>query len=259
MGWQGLKAIVDALSKADYKWINSFRIWAGKIQDEGARLLSQYLCRYEEVAILELLDCAITPLGCEFLNNVFMPGTGGKLQVIKLDHNPLGSEGMNIIAQGLSQNTMVNVLSLTYCEIGPEGCEGLFQVILYQNSNILELSLNGNPLMDEGIVQIFHGLAAAKNLQSVYLCDCQFDMENEDVLAAMKIAMVTNIKINKYDLKHNAITDDGIEALVEILGEAKHVQMLTVSEWITSEAFQQLLDALAANKPAKGKKGKKKK
>ena len=62
-------------------------------------------------------------------------------------------------------------------------------------------------------------------------------MENEDVLAAMKIAMVTNIKINKYDLKHNAITDDGIEALVEILGEAKHVQMLTVSEWITSEAF----------------------
>ena len=62
-------------------------------------------------------------------------------------------------------------------------------------------------------------------------------MENEDVLAAMKIAMVTNIKINKYDLKHNAITDDGIEALVEILGEAKHVQALSVSEWITSDAF----------------------
>lgn len=62
-------------------------------------------------------------------------------------------------------------------------------------------------------------------------------MESEEVLAAMKIAMVTNVKINKYDLKHNAITDDGIEALVEILGEAKHVQALSVSEWITSDAF----------------------
>ena len=42
----------------------------------------------------------------------------------------------------------------------------------------------------------------------------------------MKIAMVTNVKINRYDLKHNSITDDGIEALTEILGEARHVQAL---------------------------------
>ena len=53
----------------------------------------------------------------------------------------------------------------------------------------------------------------------------------------MKIAMVTNEKINKYDLKYNAITDDGIEALVAILGEAKHVQALSISEWITTDAF----------------------
>ena len=84
-------------------------------------------------------------------------------------------------------------------------------------------------------------------------------MESEEVLAAMKIAMVTNQKITKYDLKHNAITDDGIEGLVEVLVEARHVQQLSVSEGITSDAFQQLVDALAANKPAKGKKGKKKK
>ena len=53
----------------------------------------------------------------------------------------------------------------------------------------------------------------------------------------MKIAMLSNIKIIKYDLKHNAITDEGIEALVAILGEAKHVQALQISEWITTDAF----------------------
>ena len=76
LGWQGTKAVVDALFKADYKWITSVRFWRCLIQDEGARLISQFLIRYKECTILELLECEIHPLGCEFLNNVFMPGGG---------------------------------------------------------------------------------------------------------------------------------------------------------------------------------------
>jgi len=84
--------------------------------------------------------------------------------MIKLDHNPLGNEGAKILSQGLGCNADVQLLSLTYCEIGPEGAEGLFEIIIYQNSKMIELSLTGNPLKDEGIITIFHGLAAAKAL-----------------------------------------------------------------------------------------------
>ena len=72
--------------------------------------------------------------------------------MIKLDHNPIGSEGMNILSESLGQNSVVNLLSLTYCEIGIEGCQGLFEVIIYQNSKIIELALTGNPFMNEGII-----------------------------------------------------------------------------------------------------------
>ena len=53
--------------------------------------------------------------------------------------------------------------------------------------------------------------------------------------------------------------DDGVNSLCEIIKEAKHVQQIQLSEWISGEAMTQLMDTLAANKPAKGKKGKKKK
>ena len=122
---------MDALNQANYKHCVSIRLWKGKCEDEGVRMISGYLVKNKDCTILELLDCAITPHGCEFLNSVFTPKVGGNLQMIKLDHNPIGSEGMSLIAQGLGHNPEVNVLSLTYCEIGPEGCDGIFEIIIY--------------------------------------------------------------------------------------------------------------------------------
>lgn len=222
-------------------------------------MISGYLVKNKDCTILELLDCAITPHGCEFLNSVFTPKVGGNLQMIKLDHNPIGSEGMSLIAQGLGHNPEVNVLSLTYCEIGPEGCDGIFEIIIYQNSKLIELALAGNPLLNEGIIKIFQGLACAKTLEMVYLNDCQW-WDDYPVLEAMKMAMVNNKTLCRYDLKHNSITDEGIEELCKIVAEAKHVNTIAMSEFISGDAMQMLTDALTANKPAKGgKKGKKKK
>ena len=85
--------------------------------------------------------------------------------MIKLDHNPLGSEGVNILAQALGRNSTVELLSLSYCEIGADGAQGLFEILIYQSSKMLELCLQGNPLVNEGIIQVFQGLAAAKSLQ----------------------------------------------------------------------------------------------
>ena len=80
------------------------------------------------------------------------------------------------------------------------------------------------------------------------------------MLDALKFAMTTNTTLGKYDLKHNSMEEEGVEFLCGIIGEAKHVNQIALSEWISGEAADQLATALAANKPAKGgKKGKKKK
>ena len=65
LGWQGVKAFIDAMIACNYKHTTSIRLWNGKCQDEGARLISIYLIKNKECSILELLGCEISPLGCE--------------------------------------------------------------------------------------------------------------------------------------------------------------------------------------------------
>ena len=113
----------------------------------------------------------ITPHGCEFLAPALMPKASA-LEMIKLDHNPIGSEGALILAEGLARNTSIQLLSLSYCDIGPDGAQGIFEILIFQNSKMLEINLQGNPLVNEGAILVFQGLAAAKTLQDVCLADC---------------------------------------------------------------------------------------
>ena len=102
-----------------------------------------------------------------------------------------------------------------------------------------ELALSGNPLLNEGIIKVFRGLAIAKSLEMVYLNDCQWS-DDTDVMAAMKMAMTKNTVLGKYDLKHNSISEEGIDELCEIIKEAKHVNMIGMSEFISGEAMTKL-------------------
>ena len=136
LGWQGVRAIIEPCVNLNYKHCFSIRLWKGKCQDEGVRLICQYVVKQPNVTILELLDCNITALGCEFLQKAFWPpmtgaGLGSNLSIIKLDHNPIGAKGMNLLAEALSKNPIVQQLSLTYCGITAEGGTGLFRILLY--------------------------------------------------------------------------------------------------------------------------------
>ena len=79
------------------------------------------------------------------------------------------------------------------------------------------------------------------------------------MLNVIENCMTRNTLLAKYDLKHNEIDDAGIAKLTEVLkGPARHVQLIMLSEWLMSEVMNEFNEAVLANKPAKGKKGKKK-
>lgn len=78
------------------------------------------------------------------------------------------------------------------------------------------------------------------------------------MLDAIKNTWKKNEKLTKYDFRHNDITDEGVEFLIECLKESSHVFELVVSEWINEETMDALQKQLKENKPSKGK-GKKKK
>jgi len=56
---------------------------------------------------LEFLDADITPLGCEFLSAALHPTADVPLQILKLDHNAFGSEGLKNLAKGLACNKTI--------------------------------------------------------------------------------------------------------------------------------------------------------
>ena len=67
--------------------------------------------------MLELLDNKLTALSCEFVSRVLHPKSNTMISTLKLDHNSFGSEGVRRLAEGLSINSSLENLSLTYCGI----------------------------------------------------------------------------------------------------------------------------------------------
>jgi Ran GTPase-activating protein (RanGAP) involved in mRNA processing and transport len=122
-----------------------------------------------------------------------------------------------------------------------------------------ELNLSGNKLGNEGVVQVLKGLAVAKSIKKVYLSDNGWSSDSIDVMEALLDCMVKNKVLVRYDLQYNVMTDEGVLKIVEFLGQAPHVCEISIAEFVSEETLLAFRDAIAANKPKKGKKGKGKK
>ncbi len=107
----------------------------------------------------------------------------------------------------------------------------------------MELNLSGNPIREAGVIRLCQGLACSKSLEKILVGACQFS-DTVDVLDAFEFCMTENTKLCKYDLKHNNITDNGVERLAVIIKSAPHVFEVEVSEWINEETMTKLTEAL---------------
>lgn len=266
IGWQGVKALMESLKAVDYQHCKSLRLWKTGCEDEGVRSITDWLITNSTVQFLELLDNKITPLGCDFISRVISPSSRSAITTLKLDHNNIGSEGMINLAKGLTMNKNLETLSLTYCNIDASGARAIFEILIYTKSGLKRLDLTGNHLRDEGVIKVLRGVSAAKVLEEFRIADNQFSQE-EEVLHALKFAMKRNQTLPHYDIKFNAIYDEGVKFLTEVLIEAEHVSDVEISERVTQELLKEFKERCKANKAnkkgkkkgKKGKKGKKKK
>ena len=113
-----------------------------------------------------------------------MPETKSNLTVVKLDHNNFGSEGLSFLAEGLAMNKVITQLSLKYNKIDASGAKYLFEILIYTQSVLELLELDGNYLRNKGTIELLRGLSIAKNLKQIVLADNQF-LEEDDVLDAI--------------------------------------------------------------------------
>jgi len=224
---------MDALKAVNYQHAKSIRMWKTGCEDEGVRAICEFIKVCPSVVILELLDNAITKLGCEFISRTLVPEAKSSIQVLKLDHNDFGSEGVKALAEGLSQNKVITSISLTYCNIDETAARSIFEILIYQQSVLEEMNLGGNHLKNAGTIEVLRGVSCAKSLKKIYLSDNQFS-EEDIVLDAIEKCMKKNQNLGRYDFRYNFISDYGVSRIIEILEVANHVFEVEIPERIST-------------------------
>lgn len=66
------------------------------------------------------MDNKITALGCEFLGKMFI-NENCNVTKFRIDNNPIGDEGMKMLAKGLRVHPKIEKLSFNYCNLTVEG------------------------------------------------------------------------------------------------------------------------------------------
>jgi Ran GTPase-activating protein (RanGAP) involved in mRNA processing and transport len=177
------------------------------------------------------------------------------LQVMILNNNPVGDEGLGIIAECLSigltelslsncnltsnsQATLLNLVSLSpnmkslnlsHNNLGPHGCEDMVQWMTQNEKeqfSLRSLELSSCCLGDEGLLQLVPILGSLNYLGV---------RDNQITSAGLEGVMNSNqmIQLNTLDLAHNLIGEQGVHALTERF-QQEHKRALWNPKQLTS-------------------------
>ena len=246
--------------------LKSLRIWEGEIGDEGMRAIHQFIIETNNSSLnlIELLNDNIGPLGCEFISRIFEPSLPCNIQILTLDYNRFGNEGLNNLLNYLPTNTTLTYLSLNYCDIDEKGIP-FFEKYITTTKTLEKLILMGNPIKDEGVTNLCSYLLNNDSIEELNINNVNFGT-NEDTINKLIYLFENNMSLVIYHVKFNFITENNFRTIVEALkGEkGKHVYQFNADEKYPKELFDMYFKAMKGKKYKKkkkkgGKKGKKKK
>lgn len=150
-------------------------------------------------------------------------------------------------------------MSLAYCGIDETGIK-LFDKYLSENTVLTNLILMGNPLKDEGVMDICTYLIDNQNLEELNINNVAFG-ENKEAIMKLTYLMEKNKNLVIYHCKFNLIPEENFSMIVATLkGEnGKHVYQFNIDEKYPKELFDLYFKAMKGRKYRKKKGGKKKK
>lgn len=127
----------------------------GGLGDEGAIVLAQALCTNHGVRHINLKACGLSDGGAmRFAETLYSAGQSEGLQELILDANrELGDSAVEMIAQALSENKTLRLLSLKLCRIGDTGGVELARA-LKKNDHLEEVYLDGNEVGDATAMEL---------------------------------------------------------------------------------------------------------
>lgn len=206
------KLYIYYLSKGKgYDHCKSIRIWDGNLGDEGVRAFYQFIVDTNKasISLIELLNCNIGPLGCEFISRMFDMSLATKITILNLDYNNFGNEGLYNLMSYIKDAKCLTYLSLGYCNIDENGVKYFNDFLTSSDLMLEKLILQGNPLKNDGAKELIQILRNNTSLEEINLNNTLFGNDVE-VIEKLVGLMKGSENIIIYNMKFNFITDQGM-------------------------------------------------
>jgi Ran GTPase-activating protein (RanGAP) involved in mRNA processing and transport len=135
--------------------------------DTGIEVLVRGLRQNSTLQTLALCDNGITATGVHELVNLLIGSTGGITDLV-LNCNPIGYEGVNMLANALGQNVIGQLirLYLDACTLGDDCLTALASAI-ERNDTLTLLSMEDNEFGTRGLLALASSLPEMKALQRI--------------------------------------------------------------------------------------------
>ena len=187
------------------------RIWDGDIGDEGVRAFCQFILDTDNTSIqlVELMNCNIGVLGCEFISRIFDKDRVNKISILTLDYNTFGNEGLFHLMDKLKDSKTLTYLSLSYCNIDENGIKYFADYLSGTGICLEKLVLQGNPLKNIGMQQLINIIFDNTSLEEINLNNVGIGNSTETMQSLVSL-MKNNLTLLAYSFKFNYITDQGI-------------------------------------------------
>mmetsp|Transcript_10096 Transcript_10096/g.23594 ORF Transcript_10096/g.23594 Transcript_10096/m.23594 type:complete len:342 (+) Transcript_10096:341-1366(+) len=261
LGIQVLSQVLKTLTPT----ITNFKaicFWKMVVGDAGLRDLCQHLLplaknealKYTGFNVLELMDCRVSPLSCTHIAQALR--TDISLQILTLDFNAIGDQGVEILGEGLRYNKELQVLNLCFCRIGPAGGAVIGDQII-RESKLKKIRLPGNRIMEGGLEAIALNLGKTSTLAELDVSDNSIGSAGV-AISNLCEGLRVNTSLEHVNLEHNVVGVPGALLLMETLPMCPNIKVFKVSgQGIPADMYKEV--CLDGKGKKKGKKGKKKK
>ncbi len=171
------------------------------------------------MTILELLNCGVTPLGCEFVSRMFDIQLPTKIQILTLDYNNFGNHGLANLMENIQKNKILTYLSMAYCGIEELGIKFMKNYLMSPECGLKKLILQGNPLKNPGVNELITSLLNNPSLEELNINNVQFGgvkidegkgAKLDDTIGNLQSLMVTTNSLLCYNLKYNFTNEQGM-------------------------------------------------
>ena len=235
IGRGGAVSLITSLTK--FSTIRKLKLGLTDIGFEDCKALSELLASskyieeldisgYEGVEEPEKLDFRLSSESVQLIVDGLSHNTS--LEVLNMSFSNFSSDSVLHLASVLRVNTRLKELNIEWCNIQSSDSVHLARALQENTSTQLQtLLLGSNPIGSESAVAFADMLATNKSLVKLNMYECKIQVEDAVCLAK---TMENNSTVREFDISRNPIGSEGSVAFADTLTTNKSLVKLNMSQ-----------------------------